>query len=323
MGTLFRRTRRVPARSASATVSSSFWTLSRVFFIIVILAWALTIFILFRQRQWKGEEQRGVVIVQSVPDEVRQPLTLVILKPDQKVFLLPIPPEQKIETPFNYGVYTSDALGGLTQLEDLKWEFLLSTLSLEFGVGLDGIIWTDSPVTTLGDLRAVGLQAMLNRKATTLPWWDRMTLWRKLQQMPSYQIETEEIARYLQTETQMLDTNRYDRWAEFSLQDARIRESGFSVSVQNGSGIEGYAGRVGRMLGLMGYDLRSVETVGTNTISELLWAQDPGNGWSQRRLRELLPVFSSRTDSGTTEQARSQAVIRLGTDQVTLFQNPR
>jgi len=318
----FRPRRRSSAAPQPAT--GSFWTLSRVLVAIALVAWVLTIFILFRQREWSGNQQRGIIVIESRPDEVRQPVTLVIMKPDNKVLLMPIPAQQKIETPFNYGTYSSDALVGLTQLEELDWEYLEYTLALEFGVSLDGIVWTDTPVSSLGDLRSLGLQAMLNRRASTLSWWDRMTWWRWLQQVPSYQLETVNLSSYLVSETNMLDTTRYDRWAELYLQDPDIRGNGFSVSVQNGSGIEGYASRVGRMVGLMGYDLRSIDTVGTSTISELLWAEDlQSDNWSAQRLQSVLAPFRARVDQGANEQARSQAIIRLGTDQATLFQSRR
>lgn len=316
-----------PRRRSSAVPESSsrsFWTLSRVFLAIALLAWVLTIFILFRQSEWSGKQQRGVILIESRPDEVRQPLTLVIMKPDNKVFVMPIPAQQKIETPFNYGTYSSDALVGLTQLEQLDWEYLEYTLALEFGVALDGIIWTDTPASSVGELRSLGLQAVLNRKASTVSWWDRMTWWRWLQQVPTYQLETLDMSNYLIGDTNMLDTTRYDRWAELYLQDPDIRGNGFSVSVQNGSGIEGYASRVGRMVGLMGYDLRSIDTVGTSTISELLWAETlQRDNWSAQRLQEVLEPFRARVDQGANEQARSQAIIRLGTDQSTLFQSRR
>jgi len=291
---------------------------------IALVAWVLTIFILFRQREWSGNQQRGIIVIESRPGEVRQPLTLVIMKPDNKVLLMPIPAQQKIETPFNYGTYSSDALVGLTQLEELDWEYLEYTLALEFGVALDGIVWSDTPVRSLGDLRSLGLQALLNRKANTLAWWDRATLWRWLQEVPSYQLETVDMSNYLIGDTNMLDTTRYDRWAELYLQDSAIRANGFSISVQNGSGIEGYASRVGRMVGLMGYDLRSIDTVGTSTISELLWAETlQRDNWSAQRLQSVLAPFRARVDQGANEQSRSQAIIRLGTDQATLFQNRR
>lgn len=319
---LSRQRRRLPASDDSPS-KKGFWTLPRVLIAIAVLAWFLTIFILFRQRKWEGAEQRAVLLIQSVPGEVRQPLSIVVLKPGEKIYLLQVSPQQKIETPFNYGIYTSDALAGLTQLENLDWEYLEYTVALEFGVALDGVIWTDTPVTNRSELSSLSLQALLNRKANTLAWWDRMTLWRRVQQAPSYQVESIDLQQYLISGSQLLDTTRYDRWAELYLQDSTLRASGYSVAVQNGSGIEGYAGRVGRMLGLMGYDLRSIDTVGTSTISELLWAQEPKNEWASKRLGAILETFTQRVDANTAEQARSQAVVRLGTDQAILFRPRR
>jgi hypothetical protein len=316
---LSRQRRRLPSSNDSHS-KKSFWTLSRVLIIIAIVAWILTIFILYRQRRWQGPEQRAVLVVQSVPDTVRLPLRLVVLKPGEKIYILNISPEQKIATPFKYGTYTSDALVGLTQMEEMEWSYLEYLIALEFGVAVEGIIWTDSPVTSRSELSALSLQAVLNRKSNTMPWWDRLTLWHRVQQTPSYQVESVDLGQYLISDTKLLDTTRYDRWAELYLQDSTIRGSGYSVAVQNGSGIEGYAGRVGRMLGLMGYDLRSIDTVGTSTLSEVIWSQSNRNEWESTRLQTLFSSFSQRIDPNTVEQARSRAVVRLGTDQTILFQ---
>lgn len=302
-------------RLAGNQAPSAFSSVWRMFGLVFFLSLALTIFILFRQRRWEGNHQRAVLLVHEGQDEVRQALTIVVLKPEKKVQVLPIPSKQVIETPLDYGSFSSDALVGLTQLENLQWEFLTYTLSLEFGVGIDGIIWTkDEQVNQLSQLKKLALMSILNQRPTTMAFWDRLKLGQTLQQVPSYQFELVDVNIYLDEASNRLDKTRYDRWAELYLQDAEIRGSDFSLVVQNATSVNGYATRVGRMLGLMGYYVRGLETVEEDSGTTLYITK--GNlVWPGDRLRNFFSALPQKRDDQLPQEKRTNAVLRLGNDQ--------
>lgn len=286
-----------------------------MFGLVFFLSLVLAIFILFRQRRWEGNHQRAVLVVHQGQDEVRQALTIVVLKPEKKVQVLPIPARQVIETPLDYGSFNSDALVGLTQLEKLQWEFLTYTLSLEFGVGIDGIIWTkDEQINQLSQLKKLSIMSILNQRPTTMAFWDRLKLGQSLQRVPSYQFELVDVNIYLDESTNRLDKTRYDRWAELYLQDAEIRGSDFSLVVQNATSVNGYATRVGRMLGLMGYYVRGLETVEEDADTTLYITK--GNlVWPGDRLRNFFAALPQKRDDELPQEKRTNAVLRLGNDQ--------
>lgn len=286
-----------------------------MFGIVFCLSLFLTIFILFRQRRWVGNHQRAVLVVHEGIDEVRQPLSIVVLKPDKKVQVLPIPPQQVIETPLDYGHYNSDALVGLTQLEHLRWDFLTYTVSLEYGVSIDGIIWTkQTELTQLSQVRKLALLALFNQRPNSLAFWDRLRLWQSLQQVPSYQFTLVDVSTYLDETTHQLDQTRYDRWAELYLQDAEIRGSDYSLVVQNATSVNGYATRVGRMLSLMGYYVRGLETVEEDS-GTTLFIEKGKSSWPSDHLQHFFDALPLKRDNNLTTEKRTNAVLRLGNDQ--------
>jgi hypothetical protein len=295
---------------------SSIW---RMFGLVFVLSTLLAIFILFRQRTWRGNNQRAFLVVYESPGEVRRPMSLVVLKPQRKVQVIPLPPEQIMEAPFGYGNYTSDALVGLTVLENLRWDFLQYVVALEYGVGVDGIIWSEqSDMGKLTEVKKLALLAALNQRPTTLAFWDRLILWQWLLRVPAYQFEMVDVKTYLNNETHQLDQARYDRWAELYLQDTSIRQSNYSVVVQNGTGVDGYAGRVGRMLSLMGFYVRGLETINEQKESTLVIEKQNQN-WPGERLEMILKLWKKKRDTGLTTEKRVNAVLQLGTDEKEVF----
>ncbi len=309
------RRRRQPRGSTPAENQQSVW---RVFGLIFFLSTVLTGFLLFRERQWRGDHQRAVLVVHQVKDEVRQPLSLVVVKTENKVQVLPLPPQQVIQTPLDYGNYTSDALVGLTQLENLRWEFLTYAISLEYGVAIDGIVWTqEAELSSLSKVRKLAFFALVNNQPSTMVFWDRFKWWGWLQRVPSYQFELVDIHQYL-TDANRLDEPRYDRWAELYLQDASIRGSDYSLVVQNGTGVDGYAHRIGRMLGLMGFYVRGLETIDGLERSAVLLEKGT-TPWSGQRLESVFSFFTTKRDQALVEEKRTNAVLRVGSDQAQYF----
>lgn len=311
----------MPRKRANRTIDhdeANFTGVWRMFGLVFLLSSLLTIFILWRQRQWRGDHQRAIVVVHQLEDEIRHPLSLVVFRPEDKVQILELPPHQLVETPLEYGTYTTDALVGFTQLEDLQWEYLQYTLSLEYGVALDGIVWsTQSELSQIDHVRRMALLSLINQCPSTLAFWDRMKMWLWAQRIPTYQLESTDLNQYLKDDNR-LDQTRYDRWAELYLQDVAIRSSDFSVAVHNGTSINGYAKRVARMLNLMGYYVRNVETVDAEDTSRI-WHDGNISSWPAQRLRNVTSVFSWKKDKQRVEEVRSEVLWLLGTDQRELF----
>lgn len=311
------RSKKLPARQAEA----NFQGVWKMFGLVFLLSSLLSIFILWRQRAWVGNHQRAVVVVHQTQEEVRHPLSIVIFKPEEKIQVLRLPPEQMIETPLEYGTYTSDALVGLTQLEGLKWDYLQYALSLEYGVALDGIIWSQTAeLNQVSQIRGLALRSVFNRRPSTLAFWDRMKMWLWSQRVPNYQLEVTDMARYLEEDSKKLDQTRYDRWAELYVQDVAVRGSDYSVAVHNGTNINGYAKRVSRMLGLMGYYVRAVETVQPQEQS-IIWHESGTATWPAQRLKAVANVFDWKKNAEKTSDARADAVWQLGSNERELFQD--
>jgi hypothetical protein len=257
-------------------------------------------------------------------DVVRKPLTLITIDSlNNKVVMAPLPAAQRLPVALTYGSYTVDALVGLTQLEKLRWDFLRLSLSLELGVAVDDIIWTkQTTVTTLGQLQGLAAASLWRPPYTTMTFWDRFTLWRQLMLIPSYQVETVKMADYLQADS-TLDAAAWDRAQPRWWLDRTVRQSGLSIVVQNGSGVSGYANRLSRALGLMGFAIRQVENIPDEPKTIILTKDrsswNSAQQWAWSRLTTLLAPFPVRTDAAAADAQRVDMVIRLGKDQSRLF----
>jgi hypothetical protein len=88
--------------------------------------------------------------------------------------------------------------------------------------------------------------------------------------------------------------------------------------VQNGTGVDGYAHRVGRMLGLMGFYVRGLETIDGLEKSAVLLEKGAAP-WSAQRLQSVFSAFPSKKEPSLVEEKRTNAVLRVGTDQSVYF----
>ncbi len=320
------RTRTRQSRSETGNFSSP--RIRWVFGVIFVISLILTVFVLFMQRQWRHTGQRVVLLVHENEDPVRKPLTLAVLRLEEKeVTFLPIPAEQQIALEDNTVSYSSDALVGYTQLEERSWEYLQYILSLEYGLPIDGILWTGTAPgkVGVGELREVARDALWRRAPTTLTYWDRLQLWRGLFGVPAHQVETLDGISQLLNEDDVLNTSEYQRQYFSVLQDPAIRNSGWSIAILNGSGIQGYASRVAGALEMMGYEVRGVDTVDETLDSEVLLAPNEQTVfaediWAKYRLKDTFQHFAQSTDEEITRRRRSNAVIILGTDQAELWE---
>ncbi len=289
----------------------------KYFALIFIISLGLAGFTLFMQRHWRDPGQRGVLIIHDGLDSVRKPLTLVVIDPESpRLVILPLPPEQSLTLLLNYGSYQSQALVRLTQLEKLRWDFLLSTLALQYGVALDGMIWTKlDKIESPGDLRSLALGSIFRQNPTTLAWWDRGRLLADLQRIPEHKVD-----RSFPTDA---DEAGLEQWASRLIQDTQIRHSGVTVAIQNGSGVQGLAARLSRMLRIMGYDVRALETVAEVSTSKLVFRpnfeENVGGHWARLRLQAVASFLSPETDAQLPEKLRADLVVIVGTDLKTKF----
>ncbi len=296
-------------------------TLWQSFFFTVLVSLFLVVFLLYRQREWEQRGQRAVLVVHEQEQGVRQRLTLVVADPIQSdIHILPLPEKQYVVTAIaRYGAYQTDALAGLTLLEGLDWEFLEQSLSREYGVVIDGIFWThESEIKSDAGVRGLAWQGILNRVNTTLSYWDRWTWWRLVRSVPSYQVELAKTEDWVDAEGR-LRTLAYESWAEKKIQDEQIRQSGIAVVVQNGSQIQGEANRVARMLRIVGYAVRNIDTIDPQENTKIVLSQTREEkseiAWAVSRLKELYPQATVEENTEVAQRARADIVLVIGKNQ--------
>lgn len=279
------------------------------FLVVFLLSTLLAVFVLFMQRKWRDRGQRAVVIVHDAVDVVRKPLTVVVIDPETpRLTIMPLAPERSISPLLGYGNYQTQALVGLTQLEKLRWEFLMGSLSLELGTAIDGILWTDlSEVSDQGDIRSIVLSSVANQKATTLAYWDRWRLLAMVESIPDYKVDVSFPAD--------ADEAALEKWAARTIQDSQIRSSGMTIAIQNASGIQGMAARYSRLLRIMGYDVRNIETVEVQGESQLVVRSTlDESSWEVQRVQAAVPYLRTKKDDALPEKLRSEMVVVLGED---------
>jgi hypothetical protein len=309
-----------PRRSTSQTPRGKGLALWQSFFLTALLSLFLVVFLLYRQREWTLRGQRALVIVHEQKEGVRQKLTLVVVDPlQQDLRILPLPPQQYVITALTrYGAYQTDALAGLTLLENLDWRFLEQSLAREYGVVLDGVVWTDQQsITSQSDVRTLSWSGVLNQSKTTLAYWDRWTWWRLVGSVPQYQVELAPLQDWVDGDGRLRDT-AYESWAETKIQDEQVRQSGLTVVVQNGSEAQGEANRVARMLRLIGYAVRNIDTIDRQTNTKIVLGsrreEKPEIAWAVTRLRDLYPHAEVIEDESAVQKARSDVLLILGQD---------
>lgn len=297
---------------------------ARTFLLMAVISLALTVFVLFMQREWRLSGVRTVVLVHMPEsDVVRRKLTLVQLDQQQnQLTIVPLPPEQQVAI-FNQPEvsFATDALYGYSQLEKKDSSWIRLQLALEYGVVVDGIIWTsDVTVTTKKEVMNNSWKTLVRQRPTSLTYWDRLIWWQSLRKVEDFAVGTPiSLAEYVLPDTKELDFTRYDRWASQNVQDTQIRQTGMSVAVLNASGVQGQAQRFSRMLELIGYEVRSVDTIEPQEKTKILLAppeedQTASQEWTRQRMKDIFSSYQIKQDEEETEKRRSEAVIILGKD---------
>lgn len=298
----------------------SIWRRGLSFLLIVSITSALVVFVMFMQHRWRLTGLRAIAVVHNTQDEVRKPLSIVVYEPEQKhTTVITVPRDQQLLLWSSPAQYAADALIGFAMLEDVEWQFVQFQLFLEYGVVVDGIVWSSLSVEELQTPRGVERLAwslLRPRRESTLTYYDRWKWWSWTHRVlsPSYSNTTPPLL----TE-QQLDNSSYDRWANTRVQDPQVRRSRWSIAIVNASGKQGQAQRLARGLRLLGYEVRQVDTIEPQEKSELVFAPSKDSStqeaeWARVRLREVLG-WAVREDEALTSQRRSDAVVVIGQDQ--------
>lgn len=315
-----KRTRKSSSQTASPRVG---WVFGLIFCISIVL----TIFVLFMQRHWKMSGQRAILIVHNAVDEVRKPLTLAVIRSaSNELTLISIPEEQSVNILTNEVSYGSDALVGYAQLESYTWSYVQYLIGLEYGVVIDGIVWSESAPQgmSLEEVKKLARKSLFRQVPTTLAYWDRFLWWQSVTRIPNYEVENASEMQRLLLENKALDFSQYRKQFLTKIQDPVIRNSGWSVAILNGSGVQGYASRVASALEMMGYEVRSVDTIEKTDRSAVVFAPQRDDifaqeQWADQRLRDFFQPFENREDEEISRRRRSNVVIILGTDQIELW----
>lgn len=291
-----------------------------VFFLIVCLTLALWGWILYRNRDWQKLGQRALILIHPATGEITTPLTVAVWHPDQReVLLLPLPDEMQFQASHNGERYSISSLPRLAEIEnwsDVRWR---RELSLQLGIIFDGSMWVSLPQDgfDLNELKQESWQALLGQRQSTLAPWDNLSWWQGMQQADDLRSQVFEFDRAWLGPDKTLNQSVYDRFARLRLQDETIRNSQWTLRVVNASGRSGEAGRQARMLELIGFGVRSVETQteqstsGVTTLPESdEFAQE--ERWARVRFQQLYVDWEQQENQKLFEQQRVQGEVVVG-----------
>jgi hypothetical protein len=295
-----------------------------VFLFILLTTLGLTVWILHRQREWVDVGQRAMVIVHPATGEISTPLTIAVWHPEtSEVLLLPLPESLMFRASHNGESYPVSGLPRLAEIENWSTTRWQRELSLQLGVVFDGSLHVSSPQTDfdLDELEAQSLQALLGGRQTSLVMWDRWTWLQALQNADDLK------SRVITFESGWLDGDKhlneavYDRFARLRLQDETLRNSQWTLRVVNASGIAGDASRQARMLELIGYGVRAVESQDEMSLSTVvtlprLAEDDAADVWARSRLQVLYADWFHEENDGLFEKQRVQGEVISGSEKV-------
>lgn len=289
------------------------------FLLITILSVGLVFFVWFMQRQWRQPVQRSLLVVHTSEDPIRRPLTLLIATADSsRLLIVPLPRDQQIPVMGTGTEYPSDAWVGVTELEKQPWSYLISNMGQTYGIQADGVVWTDQPYDNFEFAQAKTLanKMLFNQVKTTVRQWDRWSWQKMVYSVPAYKAERrEDLNTFLNAEKRM-EINLSDRFLAQFFQDTTIRQNRVSVAVLNASGQQGRAQQIARMLELIGFEVRSVDTIEPQEQSKLLvhpdWIKKTDAQWPQERLHQIFSSYEITPDTDQTERRRTDVVVIVG-----------
>lgn len=262
-----------------------------------------------------------MIVQHPAVSDVVTPLTLVIWQPaEREVILLPVPQTLKFQSSQNAEPYAFATLPRLAEVEGWSETRWLREVSLQFGVVFDGVLVTpvDQNDFTPGVLLAESRRAVWGQRLSSLGIWDSLTWWQGLKRTDALKREVVAFEPSWMTADGQLDPGTYDRFARLRLQDETIRSSEWVLRVTNLSGKAGEAGRHARMLELVGYGVRGLdtETVQGGSDLQILPASLDQSGedhWARVRLMRLYDDWNV-IEEASLEQQRVHGSVRSGTE---------
>jgi hypothetical protein len=306
-------------------------------FVMFVIGLVCSALLLLRQVRWNGERQFGFLVVSPVANQEKTyELTIVIARGGANpIILLPIPRGMMIEMLGGYGMYKSESLLGLVQLEKLDPEILLQSLTIALGVELEDMIVTPAPkypISTVSDLRNLAVDLLRFRVQSGMNYGDRYALLRYLQGLRSDQISVVDLlSSNLLNATDLpggeriftLNVVSFDAVASQIFSDLSYRKEGKAIAVVNTTGKAGLASRVARALGLIGMDVVNITQISPG-VEKTYVDIDEKNTMSTNAVRSILQVLDIdkkelRISPQNTLQYRADIVIFLGEDVAGLF----
>lgn len=293
------------------------------FFLILLIVASLTVWVLHRNRSWSTQGQRTLVLIHPATNAVETPLSLAIWRPEQReVLLLPLPPSLRFQSSHNGEVYALNTLPRLAEVEQWPESRWWREVSLQFGLVIDGVVQVtfSSEELSFVSLERDSWQAIWQDRST-LQHWDRLTWWQGLRQADPRKVQVLSFESNWLGEENQLSHAHFDRFARLTLQDGQIRRSLISVQVVNASGVSGQANRQARMLEIMGFGVKSVETadISQNETSglRLQSAQDTEklsaeSVWARKRLQQLYADWPQSEFQDLEFKERVQGAISIG-----------
>lgn len=277
---------------------------------------AVVLLVFFWQRRWHGQGLRAVLLVSQSEDRVRQPMKILLIDPSERTITqIPIPQETAWPALFKHGFFVSDALPGLTALEDYEADFLSSSIGMPLGIGIEGVLWRSKPLPTTRAqvVRWLWLHA-INGAPTDLPLWDRWRLlgWVLFTPASGWQ------DRVVPTTTEVDGTSRLSKLKDW--QDPVIRRSGATIVIRNGTDEPGLAARLAEGFEQWGFRVRNVET-GEVGESRIVWSGEKEGdlGWSLQQLLSVWRVLPTTVDQAALASQRADVILELGPDLVSRY----
>jgi hypothetical protein len=215
--------------------------------------------------------------------------------------------------------YPINSLPRLAEIEEWPEARWRRELSLQLGVIFDGSMSVSLPQDgfDLNELKQESWFAMLSQRESSLVPWDRLSWWQGIQKADDLRSQVFEFDRAWLTPEKTLNQSVYDRFARLRLQDEAIRNSQWTLRVVNASGRSGEAGRQARMLELIGFGVRSVDTQSDLSESAVTTLPETpetvsDERWARSRFKQLYADWQQQDGEKLFEEQRVQGQVVVG-----------
>ena len=306
-------------------------------FIVLIAGIALSLWLLFRQARWNGEEQLTLILASpsSTGNELLHSIQILVVRPKESTALLfPLPENLYIDVLKGYGLYKSSALFGLAEMEKLSEQFVRQSLAMSLGIDIQETILEQKSMKleSMGATRSLVMRSLIMQNRSTLQFIERYRLWRVLSKLRQDQLSMIDpfssslflpIAAVGDGQALGLDVLRFDALAFKLFANPSLRKEQISVTIVNTTYTTGMATKVARALSSMGVDIVHISSLAPPVPKTTLYiaSQEVARSATAGTIQRTLNIDSSSFEQHTqkTEEFRADIVIFLGEDMVKLF----